>query len=268
VKRSVAAFTIARNEQFFLRLWCNYYCKVIGQEDVYVVDNGSNDGSIKVVQTLWPNINIISRPSSDTCNWLWLKNLAEEMQRMLLRSYEVVVFSDADEFLFPKNESLLSYIENFKLSSDMFKRAHGWNIVHQVDTEPTLLLNAGQHVLQHRDAMWRMKRYDKTLITKVPLSYSRGFHVIYQDGKHADNVRDDGLDMLHAWQIDVTMFHERYKHRYATFDNMVNTMNGSADMSQTLTYFRTNQHWDKTAGLICEGDRQHVPQHWRNALIW
>jgi hypothetical protein len=272
-KRPFATFTIARNEPFYLPLWCGYHSRSFPLEDTNVLDNSTSDGSIERIKERWPTVNVVSRPSDRSFVHQWLKETVQQFQRELLERYEVVVFTEADEFLIPSATwgGLRKYLESFAASPKQYVRATAWSVVHQIDTEPALRLHDGCDVLADRNAMWRMPFYDKTLITKVPLTYGRGFHRIYLDGAPQDDrpEREPDLDMLHAWQVDMMTYHQRVVDRLAA--QPAEKIHGSADIEQVKTLFRTNTTpWDpgRDKQQPYVEDRCSVPDHWRNLITW
>jgi hypothetical protein len=57
--RKIAAFTMVKNEKWFLPIWLNYYTKFIDERDIYVLDHASTDGSIQMVREQYKKINIV-----------------------------------------------------------------------------------------------------------------------------------------------------------------------------------------------------------------
>ena len=51
--KKIAAFTLARNEPIFLRVWCNYYGRFFPHEDIFILNNSSDDGSIEEIKKLF-----------------------------------------------------------------------------------------------------------------------------------------------------------------------------------------------------------------------
>lgn len=242
-----AVFTIVRNEKDFLRLWTNYYCGVFGEENTFVLDNSSNDGSVEDMKARRPGVTVVPVPYEMEHNLTWLRGTVEAFQRELLREYEVVVFAEADEFLLTRDGSgLRELVEGFRNdASRTAVQAEGWNCVHQFRREPPLVLTEGESVLERRDSMWRLPLYDKTLISKVPLSWTNGFHRV-------TNVIPDGhpgLVLFHAWMIDLDKYAER-RGRFAGPD-----VRGQFE--------RRN-----AKGVPSTGEETPIPRAWKDLLVW
>jgi len=202
-KRDFAAFTIVRNEPFFLELWCSYYGTAFGYDNLYVLDNGTDDDSVLRAKANFPRINVVSVPSERVADWAWCTNVVKCFQRIYLRGHRVVVFADADEYLVPETgDNLRQYCDMFLASERDYVRAKGWGVVHQVDSEPVLENTCD--VLRHRLKAWRAPQYDKTLISKVPLDWAKGSHTIYVNGrKMGDAPVDEELALVHLRDVDL-----------------------------------------------------------------
>jgi hypothetical protein len=263
-----AVLTIVRNEPFFLRLWANYYCSQFNEDDVYVIDNGSSDDSIKNMLSRHPRIRIIDMPTELAFDHIWLLRTVEAKVRELLMSYDVVIFAEGDEFLIPDKIGLNEYCERFHQSNKLFLRARGYYVVHQIDSEPHLMLNDGDDILEHRSTMFASPRYNKTLITKVPLSWGRGFHYIYDNGvkiMHNEGIEPD-LSMLHAQRIDLNSYYERVLQRHAKL-KIKEPCHGSTDLDEVKLLFRTNSNSTDNGEWI-ENEKLSVPSDWKGRLIW
>jgi len=257
-----AAFTITRNEPLFLRVWLNYMTKVFPPEDIYVIDNSTDDGSVEEARALHPRVNFVFKASPKAHLSMFLKGTVEEMQASLLKRYPVVVFSETDEYLIPSTRytGLLDYCQQFLASEDTYRRAVGWSVYQQIDTEPTVRRESGASILEARNSMWLIPIYDKTLITKQPLVYQKGFHNFYTESyKQVDFPRDPDLALFHAWCVDIEEYCRRHLARTASTREAVEE------------YFRTRipTYSGASAGdSHAEGPEERVPDHWRPLLTY
>lgn len=198
-KRPVAAFTIVKNERFFLPIWIKYYLNICGEENLYIIDNDSNDDTLFIVKKNWPKINILSLHTSHSADWQLITNVAKIFQHNLFHGYQAVIFSDADELLITQDGlSLKDYIEKFLLNNVSAIRAQGWGILHS-ENEPKLT----NENISTRNFAFRSPKYDKTLLSKVPLDWSKGSHKL--------NVQvdvNDELILLHLRDSDIDIFFE------------------------------------------------------------
>ncbi|HEY5235881.1 MAG TPA: glycosyltransferase family 2 protein, partial [Rhabdochlamydiaceae bacterium] len=237
-KRNFAAFTITRNEPFFLELWCRYYSMAFGEENLYVLDNSSDDGSIEKAKKMFPNINVISVPSQQGANWGWCTNVVKTFQRIAFRGYKIVIFADTDEFLIPETgENLRQYSERFLLSDKRYIRARGFGVIQQPD-EPAL--SSVHSILEHRSKAWHAVGYDKTLISKDPLDWAKGNHHIYDCAgvKLVDDPIDKELTLLHLRDVDADVFYAKCIAQAKM--NLVNsTFHGATTLEEVKMYFKS-----------------------------
>jgi hypothetical protein len=266
-KRKTAAFTIVRNESFFLELWCRYYAREFGASNLYILDNSTSDGSVERIKVRWPDINIVLVPSVEAMRWAWCTSIVRCFQKICLKGYDVVVFSDADEYLVPDDgHGLRAYVERFRNSDLSYVRATGWGVVQQLDTEGSI--TSHEQVLTDRRKAWRTRAYDKTLISKVPLDWAKGSHTIRINGaKMTGDPCDPTLSLVHLRDLDVAMFHERcLKLAALNPAGLPLAHHGSIDLRQIEEYFRTlKAPWNPLA-IHYEGSPVDVPETWRASI--
>lgn len=97
--RPMALFTQVFNEGPMLQLWETYYSQFLDFCDLYVIDDGSTDGS---VQTLRRGTRVIHLPRGEFDSW-GMSNYCSQFQRFLLSKYQWVVHVDCDELLIAKD---------------------------------------------------------------------------------------------------------------------------------------------------------------------
>lgn len=260
----LAAFTIVRNEAFFLPLWCSYYGRAVGEDNLYVLDNSSDDGSIAAAKTRFPKINVVSVPSRDSQNWAWCTNVVKCFQRIALRGYQAVIFADADEFLVPTTCDLNSYCKAFLAGSQDYVRAQGWGIIQDLG-ESTLTDQTD--VLADRHMAWRCQGYDKILLSKIPLNWAKGSHTIYLNSKKASNLPvDDRLALLHLRDLDMQQFWSQCQAKRKLTAQRSSAFQSASNFEQVMTYFRTRRPpWYPDANDYSDQSCQ-VLDNWRKQL--
>lgn len=270
-KKPFAAFTIVRNEPFFLRLWCDYYSREFGAENLYILDNSTTDGSVLAEQIKRPAIHVKPVPSDQAFAWGWTTEVIKAFQRAALNAYDVVVYADADEFLLPSAQypNLRQFCEAFRQSAKPYVRATGWGVIHQIDQEP-LLTAASSAPLADRNAMWRAPMYDKTLISKVPLQWAKGLHTIYDAAgkKLLEDPTHLHLGLLHLRDIDIGILHQRCidRSRMMAFEGKVGLSHGSTELGQLQMYFRTLRAPWAPRSQEFVGAPQPIPDHWKQLM--
>lgn len=196
-KKSFAVFTIVKNEKFFIKLWYNYYSQYFESDDIYILNHDSIDGSLNDI-----NANIINIHNEFLFDHVWLREQVKSFQVKLLEQYDIVVFSEVDEFIVPINCSLKEYLINFK---DDYVTCTGYNLCHS-----DINYDSTKKVLDQKDRFVKDNRWsNKTLISRIPLEWNNGFHNMH----NMANKEDSNLLMLHLHYFDYNVFIERAKHR-------------------------------------------------------
>jgi Glycosyl transferase family 2 len=201
-----AAFTIIQNEPRFLPLWLDYYSRHFAASDLYVLDHGTTDGS---TEGLDGSCNVVKVHRDRSFDHAWLAGTVEDFQAFLLRSYDVVLFAEADEFVVPdpwRYPDLGAYIDQLDGPA---ATCTGFNVVHYPEEPP---LRFDQPVLRQRRYWHPAPRwYSKRLLSKVPLLWHFGFH----DELNAPTIEPDpDLYLVHLHRVDYEYCLSR--HRAAT----------------------------------------------------
>lgn len=191
--RSLAVFTIVQNESIFLPLWLAYYGRYFNQQDIYVLDHNSDDGS---TMNVGGRCRLISVHRAESFDHFWLKTTVERFQAFLLQSYRMVLFTEVDEFVIPDPAQYCD-LAGYVIARDRsVVRCSGYNIVHQPDELP---LRFEMPILKQRRFWQRDRAYDKRLLSNVPLTWTMGFHGELSLG---DAPPDAGLFLVHLHRVD------------------------------------------------------------------
>lgn len=273
-----AAFTMARQEEPFLRLWCNYYCRELGAENVWVlVEPG--DETVAPATSRWPGIHVVELPAPDglAFNERWRTDTVWEWQGKLLGStHKSVIFSDTDELLIPNDgSSLLEYCKRFESQRpEPYLRAVGWNVIQDVDSEPAFERVDGARILENRKSMWRMPKMDKTLLVRQQTSYSGGFHHVWvsrDKGWRLEVPLEETLDLCHLQLFDLQVYLDRHKLREKTMPphpDYYNRIYTCGEVEEAKNYFRTREVTWGHGSPIPYGDERPVPQHWKDKVVY
>ena len=191
--RRRAAFTIVHNESVWLPLWLAHYGKEFDADDLFVLDHDSTDGST------WRcdgRCHVVPVHRQAAFDHHWLKSVVEDFHAFLLRSYDVVVFAEADEFLVVDplhHAGLGAYLDALDRPA---ARCSGFHVVQQADEAP---LQFDRPVLAQR-AWWHASlEYSKRLIGRIPLRWADGFHVEFNA---PDDAPDPALLLVHLHRAD------------------------------------------------------------------
>lgn len=223
-RSGAAAFTIVRDEPFFLPLWHRHYARHFASGDLHVLHHvGSADeecgGAFGEALRLFDAANVtrLVNPDFDP---QWLGEVVAAKQRELLEAYNAVLFAEADELLVvaPGRGELSEYIAAFVADEASAVRCVGWEVHHDFASEPPL--DPSRPVLAQRRRWHRNEKYSKALLSKVPLTWSLGFHTCEESV-----AQDELLVLVHLHKYDFQAFlarHEaraKYKHGAAAIAN-------------------------------------------------
>ncbi len=221
----IAAFTMAYNEPVFLALWKAHYGQQLGLENLFCIDHGSDDGSTENI-----GISVLRLP----------RGKLDEDQRAafvsrfhasLLTYYDVVIFTDCDEFLVPDPRLYAGLRDFVERKCVTVVTAVGVNVVHAPDQEAPIDLSR-PFFSQRRFGRFHGS-YCKTLISRMPITWGPGFHGC----NFVQNV-DMGLYLFHLKYMDLSYFRNTHKSR-----NAIQLSAGAIKQSH-------NHHWRQDSSVI------------------
>ena len=194
----VAAVTFAYNECVNLPLWIRYYGENFGEQNLFVVDHGSTDGSTEAIG----NVNRIVLPR-DAFDDRRKAEFVSSFQAALLNFYDVVICGDCDEFLVADPETYVNlshYVERMNFD---YVAGIGLNVTHIVHRELPLRLE--RPILQQRKYALFNSATCKTLLSRVPLRWSPGLHSVNKRPRF-----DVSLYMFHIKSMDYNIASARH----------------------------------------------------------
>jgi len=167
VKR-VAAVTDAVSPDFYFRPWHRYYGGQFGNSNLYVVAPEPEIGSFAAFEL--GGVLDVGNNYNNAVRAAKINDVVTE----LLKQYDFVVRTDADEFLVADPayfDSLRHYVDS--LAHDHVT-AYGLNVIPGRDQKP---LNLAEPMLFHqRNLAHPYNALSKTCVTAKPLVWSPGFH--------------------------------------------------------------------------------------------
>jgi hypothetical protein len=205
----IAAITFCRDEGRMLPLWIKYYGGQFGTDNLYVVDDNSEDGSTDDLPCDVLHIPPIRGGKFNTTRMAMVGNLG----RSLLELYDVVMFCDTDEFIVPDPDRYAGLKEYVEAQSGLNAVGSlGFNVVHNVGSEPPLDLT--QPLLGQRQLAKFLPLMCKPAVKWVPEHWSAGthgvrtpyavdpdlwmFHMKFGDRDHLQEAADHRLRMVEA----------------------------------------------------------------------
>lgn len=198
--KRIAALTMVRNDEFFLRKWVDYYGSRLGRDSLYVYLDGLDqsvpdfcDGvNIQTVKHIEGNVREADRGRID-----FLSQKAAD----LFEYYDMVIGTDVDEFLVPDPRlglSLPEFLSSLKpygncpsisgLGVDV-----GQKLGEEVEIDPS------RPFLSQRSYARLSTRYSKSTVLLRPVSWGSGFHRTRSGNFH---IRKD-LYLFHFGCVDL-----------------------------------------------------------------
>lgn len=201
-KRKACVYTFVQNENVFLPIWLKYYSRYFSPEDIYIIDHQSNDGSVELCKQFYQFNHI--RVENKYYDAIWKTSVASQYQKQLLGIYNFVLYADADEIIVPNHRfgDLRNFLRNFE---GQCSSAVAYDIVQDLNEENAVDLNRA--LLAQRKYWIRNSEYDKTLLSRIALSWSAGFH--HAPGEKHDDAND--LYLLHLHKLDLDLCWEKHK---------------------------------------------------------
>jgi len=201
-KRSRAVVTMAHNEAVFLPIWWKYYSQFFDEEDIFILDHDTTDGS-----TSGPGF-VRVPVSHSVVDWGWHRDMLQQQQHQLLERYDLVLCSDADEIVAPdpRRGGLGDYIEAFH---DDFVNCTGYEVLHLKNLEKPL--DVSRPILHQRSYWYYNPAYSKPLLARVPMSWHGGLHTRV-DG---ETRYDPSLYLIHLHRADYDICLARHQQRTA-----------------------------------------------------
>ena len=201
--KKIAAITMARNDEFFLSRWIKYYGDEIGTENLYIYLDGTDQKIPKNAGAA----HIKKLPHTDMPRAAGDKyriGLMNDLARELLKSYDIVIGCDCDEFLIVDtntNKTLAEYLSGIKIRNTV--SGLGLDVGQNMNCESTL--DASAPILPQREYALLSTRYTKPVVKNAPVDWGSGFHSISGHNFHIDK----NLYLLHFGAVDMQMLEQK-----------------------------------------------------------
>jgi len=202
MKKRCAIFTTVKNENIFLPIWLRHYQQYFANEDIYVLDHSSTDGS---TSNLPVNVRLVSNDYVNDHEWL--VKIAQDFQRELLQEYQCVFFAESDEILYSVEKPLNLTIEDFIESDNLYVTCKGHSVIQNIQSE--FQIESGEKIFEKRNYWFEDYNEDKTLISKIPLEWGWGFHKM----KNRPNTPYQDFYIAHLHRFDFEIMVKRHQER-------------------------------------------------------
>ncbi len=204
--KRIAALTMVRNDDFYLKKWVEYYGKELGKENLYIFFDGTdqiiadfcNGTNAELHEKIGSQVIAAEKGR--------LKFLSEKAAWLLSNGYDMVIGVDADEFIIadPKlGKSLAEYLSEQKINYSI--SALGLDFGQKIGEEADITDDIP--FLQQRHYAQIGTRYTKPSIVARPCVWGSGFHRIKKHNFHI--VKD--LYLFHFGYFDKKQLECRFQ---------------------------------------------------------
>lgn len=203
--KKIAALTMVRNDDFYLRKWVEYYGRELGKENLWIYFDGTDqviapfcEGTNAFLHEKIGNQVVAAEKGR-------LRFLSERAASLLEQGYDLVIGVDADEFIVvdPKREmSLREYLSAQKIGVSL--SALGLDFGQKLGEEGDITEN--EPFLKQRHYAQIGTRYTKPSIVAKPCVWGSGFHRVKGHNFH---IAKD-LYLMHFGYFDKRRLEERF----------------------------------------------------------
>ena len=205
--KKIAAITMARNDEFFLSRWVEYYGREFGPENLFIILDGTDQTPPKNAK----GTNVIKLPHmemSRTAGDKYRIGKISDLANELFKKYDIIIGCDSDEFLVVDpntKKSLAEYLSKLKYRTTV--SGLGLDIGQDMNNEKKLDIK--KPMLSQRGRALLSTRYTKPVVLFQPARWGSGFHSVHGTNFHIDN----NLYLLHFGAIDMDMLIKKAKKR-------------------------------------------------------
>ncbi len=209
--KRICALTMVRNDDFYLRRWVEYYGRELGKENLYIFFDGTDQ---KIADfCAGTNVKAVEKiPGQVVAAEKGRLALLSETAAKLLERYDLVIGTDADEFLIvdPKTGlSLKEYLSSRKI--DVCLSGLGIDMGQFIGKEgdprtPEGDIDESRTFLSQRHYGLLGTRYTKPSVIAAPVRWGRGFHRV--KGHNFSIGRD--LFLFHFGYFDMARIRARF----------------------------------------------------------
>lgn len=203
--KRIAAVTMVRNDDFYLRKWVDYYGAQLGKENLYIFFDGLDQEIAPFCEGT--NAKLVKKIGTQVVEAEKgrLKFLSNKAASLLAEGYDLVIGVDADEFIVvdPKlGKTLPEFLSGLNIKSSV--SGLGIDFGQKLGEEGDI--TEDKPFLQQRHYGQIGTRYTKPSILAKPLVWGSGFHRIKGHNFHI--VKD--LYLFHFGYFDMKRLQDRF----------------------------------------------------------
>ncbi len=203
--KKIAAVTMVRDDDFFLRKWVEYYGRELGKDNLYIFFDGEDQKIPDYCEGT--NTYIHKRLVNQIVEGerLRLGILSDKAAELLTHGYDLVIGVDCDEYIVVDpmlGKGLAEFLSEQKIDTTISPL--GVDMGQHLKVEKEIDKNIG--FLQQRRFGYLSTRYTKGSIITRPARWGRGFHRVKGHNFHICQ----NLYLFHFGCIDMKMMQERF----------------------------------------------------------
>ncbi len=203
--KKIAAITMVRDDDFFLRKWVEYYGRELGKENLFILFDGEDQKVSEFCSGT--NTYIHKRLSNkiDEGERMRLNLLSDKAAELFNDGYDIVIGVDCDEFMIvdPKlGKGLAVFLSEQKI--DVSISPLGIDIGQHLDKESEI--DPSKSFLLQRRHGYLCARYTKGSVIVQPIRWDIGFHRVKGHNFH---ICPD-LYLFHFGCLDMKRMRERF----------------------------------------------------------
>ena len=203
--KKVAAITMVRNDDFYLRKWVEYYGAQLGRENLYIFYDGLDQKIGDFCEGTHAELHEKIGSQVVEAEKGRLRFLSERAADLLAGGYDLVIGVDADEFLVvdpARGQSLVEYLSSVRIKTCL--SALGLDFGQKLGEEADI--NADEPFLSQRHYAQISTRYTKPSIISRACTWGAGFHRVKGHNFHIGK----DLYLLHFGYFDKGMLERRF----------------------------------------------------------
>lgn len=204
--KKIAAITMVRNDDFYLKHWTKYYGAELGEENLYIY----LDGKDQKLPDWCPKAHVVAVDkikgqvvSAEKERLLFLSNRAKELFE---KGYDLVIGVDADELLVVDpnvGKGLREYLSGLDIKNSV--SGLGVDVGQFLGKEADIKEDDTPFLNQRKYARLST-RYTKPSVLAAPLQWGSGFHRIKGKNFHIDK----NLYLFHFGYFDMRRIEARF----------------------------------------------------------
>lgn len=256
--KKICVITMVRNDEFNLAKWVEYYGRELGKENLFIYF----DGTDQVIPDFCDGCHAELRPRNPgmvvKSEKIRLGFLSEKAAELMKAGYDIVIGTDADEYLVvdPKLEKgLAEYLSSLNIKYSV--SGLGVDLGQNLNEEG--VIDGAIPYFEQRRYGYLCSRYTKPSVIAAPVMWGSGFHRIKGHNFHID----PNLFLIHTGSIDLKMIEDRMKDNDLISTGRLKHIQKRAKTIFVISQAKKIRQWDGTVGKV-----RWVQQHIRPVNAW